>query len=260
MGLDVPFYVTNGNHDVLVQGNEDANQAFEQVALGCTKALAVTGTPTGDADDLLCPRVGDARPPRPPAPVRLQAADQADLRGDGRGAGDDDHGFALVDAGRERRPPAAPPPTTPGTRSQTPGFRFISIDTNSEGGVVGEGRAAPGSSSGNLDDPQFQWLAGELDQAEADGKLVVIFGHHPVRSMNTPITDEEAAQCTGDDEHGHDVNPGCDHDLRPSEPIHLGQPSQATAGQHDRRRPSPSSSPSTRTWSPTSPATPTSTR
>ena len=38
-GLDVPSYVTNGNHDGLVQGNEDGNAAFEDIATGCFKAL-----------------------------------------------------------------------------------------------------------------------------------------------------------------------------------------------------------------------------
>jgi len=48
--------------------------------------------------------------------------------------------------------------------------------------------------------------------------MVVIFGHHPVRSMSTQIRDEQAAPCSGvNDEHGHDVNPGCDLDPRPSD-------------------------------------------
>ncbi len=47
---------------------------------------------------------------------------------------------------------------------------------------------------------------------------MVIFGHHPVRSMTTEIRDEQAAPCTGgDDGHGHDPNPGCDLDPRPSD-------------------------------------------
>jgi Ca2+-binding RTX toxin-like protein len=101
-------------------------------------------------------------------------------------------------------------------------MQFISIDTNSEGGQTAEG-VAPGSSNGNIDDPQFQWLKAELDAAQAANKLIVLFGHHPVRSMNTPVIDEQAAPCTGgDDGHGHDPNPGCDLDPRASTPIHLG--------------------------------------
>src|SRR5918997_386252 len=44
-GLDVPSYVTNGNHDALVQGNENGEAAFEDVALGCFKALGSTAVP-----------------------------------------------------------------------------------------------------------------------------------------------------------------------------------------------------------------------
>ena len=41
-GLDVPSYVTNGNHDGLVQGNQVGNAAFEDIATGCFKALGST--------------------------------------------------------------------------------------------------------------------------------------------------------------------------------------------------------------------------
>ena len=38
-GLHVPTYVANGNHDGLVQGNEDANASFEDIAVGCFKPV-----------------------------------------------------------------------------------------------------------------------------------------------------------------------------------------------------------------------------
>jgi hypothetical protein len=84
-GLDVPFYITNGNHDVLVQGNEDAIAALEDVATGCFKAL---GTRRSGSEPAALPgRRRDARAARPAPPVRLQAPDQADLRRIGRGRG-----------------------------------------------------------------------------------------------------------------------------------------------------------------------------
>ena len=55
-GLDVPSYVTNGNHDGLVQGNQGANAAFEDIATGCFKALGSTSSP------LTGPAAGRARP------------------------------------------------------------------------------------------------------------------------------------------------------------------------------------------------------
>jgi uncharacterized repeat protein (TIGR01451 family) len=97
---------------------------------------------------------------------------------------------------------------------------FISIDTNSEGGVT------PVSASGNIDDPQFQWLEGELQAASQRNELIVIFGHHPVRSLNADVPDEAAPPCTVNDSHGHDINPGCDLDPRSSEPVHLGEDPQ----------------------------------
>jgi hypothetical protein len=217
-GLAVPFYLTNGNHDVLVQGNEDANAAFEDIATGCFKALGTTIDPAAgepDPNTLLFPlAAGMLVPPDP----QRQFVDKPQIKQiyGASADGDDDHGFSLVDAAQNEASNGSAsyyawnPP-------ETPGFRFISIDTNSEGGVVEQ------SSSGNIDDPQFEWLRTELDAALAANKYVVVFGHHPVRSLTTQVPDEAAAPCTTHDEHGHDVNPGCDLDPRNSNPIHLGQ-------------------------------------
>ena len=67
------------------------------------------------------------------------------------------------------------------------------------GGQTAEGAGA-GSSNGNIDDPQFQWLKGELQAAKDRNQMVVIFGHHPFRSMNAQSdsawsrVDEDAAR------------------------------------------------------------------
>ena len=245
VGLQVPFYITNGNHDVLVQGNEDANQALEDIATGCFKALGTTNDPTKqppppdgpDPNYLLSPlNVGMLVPPDPGRQFVSKPQIKEIYGATDEGAGDDDHGFALVDPAENE--------ASNGSASyyawdpaQTPGLRFISIDTNSEGGQTAEtfvpGQpSTPGSSNGNLDDPQFQWLKGELQAARERDQIVVIFGHHPVRNMNTQIRDEQAAPCSGvDDDHGHDVNPGCDLDPRPSDGdscIHNGTDAQNT--------------------------------
>ncbi|MGH2819112.1 MAG: hypothetical protein ACRDJ5_00510, partial [Actinomycetota bacterium] len=225
-GLDVPFYMTNGNHDTLVQGNEDANREFERIALGCEKVLLSTGEP---GPGLLDPSLFDPESPFstatmliPPDPQRqfVSKAQIKHIYADDQDP-DEGHGFELVNPDEDA--------ASAGSASYyawdpetMPGFRFISLDTTSEGGQTAEG-VAPGSSNGNLDDPQFQWLEAELEAAQAANQLIVIFGHHPVRSMNTLIFDEQAPPCTGaDDGHGHDPNPGCDMDPRSSQPIHLG--------------------------------------
>jgi hypothetical protein len=225
-GLNVPWYITNGNHDVLMQGNEDANSEFERIAIGCLKALGSTVQPSPGALDLSTLLSPSAFMLVPPDPQR-QIVDKIQIK-DIYGANDidNDHGFGFVDPAENTASSGAAsyyawdPP-------QTPGIRFISIDTNSEGGVVEQ------SSSGNIDDPQWQWLVSELDAAEAADKLVVIFGHHPVRSLTSNVRDEAAPPCSGpDDGHGHDTNPGCDIDTRSSEPIHLGtSTSGATQGE-----------------------------
>jgi 3',5'-cyclic AMP phosphodiesterase CpdA len=224
-GLNVPSYVTNGNHDGLVQGNEDANQAFEDIATGCFKTLSTTQNVSGlDPNVLLFP--GNQHMNVPPDPLR-RFVDKAQIKALYEANGmDNGHGYDFVDQAEEDASNGSAsyyawdPP-------EAPGFRFISIDTLAEGGVVGV------TDSGNIDHPQFQWLENELDAATARDKLIVIFGHHPVRSLTADVGDEEAGSCTppnanwGDTpEHNH--NPGCDQDPRPSvDPgtghVHLGK-------------------------------------
>ena len=78
------------------------------------------------------------------------------------------------------------------------------------------------SADGNIDDPQYQWLRGVLEDATAKGQLVVLFSHHAIPSLTSDGPRRDAPPCTGPDSHGHDTNPGCDVDPRSSEPIHLG--------------------------------------
>jgi hypothetical protein len=233
-GLSVPSYVTNGNHDPLVQGNEDPVAAFEAVATSCLKMLASTAAPANpgvpDPSVLLAPPAASTLVP--PDPARRYVSKPQIKAIYGASNRDNDHGFDFVDPAQDT--------ASNGTASyyawdppEAPGFRFINIDTVSEGGQTAEGVGC-GSANGNIDDPQFQWLKGELDAATARDKLIVLFGHHPIRSLCTEIPDENAQPCTVQDNHGdtpeHDVNPGCDLDPRVSEPLHLGEPSQRPPG------------------------------
>jgi hypothetical protein len=225
-GTPVPTYLSNGNHDGLVQGNEDAIKAEEDIATGCFKVAQSTATlPVGsqpDPNQLFSPGIGFAV--RPDEPGR-RFVDKVELkRIYSAGIQADDHGFGFIDPAQLA---ASGYSATYWAHDLKPGIRFISVDTVSDGGVVQE------SSEGNIDDPQWQWLHRELDRAESDGKLVIVFGHHPIRSLDSDVPDEAAQPCTGHydaagtysspDSHGHDANPGCDLDPRNSSPLHQGE-------------------------------------
>jgi hemolysin type calcium-binding protein len=234
-GTPVPTYVSNGNHDGLVQGNEDAIKAFEDIATGCFKVAQSTSTlpiaPEPDPNQLFSPGLGFAV--RPDEPGR-RFVDRVELkRIYSTGIQEDGHGFDFIDPAELTASGFA---ATYWSRDLKPGIRFISIDTVSDGGVVQE------SSEGNIDDPQWQWLQRELARAEADGKLTVVFGHHPIRSLVSHVPDEAAQPCSGHydangsysspDSHGHDANPGCDLDPRNSSPVHEGEDLRALLSEH----------------------------
>ena len=220
----VPTYMANGNHDTLVQGNEDAIDTFENIATGCFKIAASTSAlpvgPNPDPNQLFSPGVGFAVRPDPGRQfidrVQLRRVYSSGIQADG-------HGFDYVDPSELQASGFA---ASYWTRRLKPGVRFIAIDTVSEGGTVQD------SSEGNIDDPQFQWLTAELERAESRGELVIAFAHHPIRSLSAQTPDEAGARCSGSynasgtysnpDEHGHDANPGCDLDPRSSTPIRHG--------------------------------------
>ena len=195
--------------------------AFETVAIGCRKVVQSTsslpfGTDESPNPNFLLNLVDLDRRCRSRRTVRRQFVDRAPLK----------QGLLL----RAASPTTTASPTWTRLRTRrrpdrriyyardlkAPGIRFISLDTVSQGGTVQD------SADGNVDDPQFQWLEGELNRAQAQNKLVVVFGHHPIRSLVSNTPDEAAAPCTTNDSHGHNANPGCDIDPRGSSPIHLG--------------------------------------
>ncbi|HEX2129511.1 MAG TPA: hypothetical protein VHF58_09880, partial [Solirubrobacterales bacterium] len=233
-GLQVPSYISFGNHDALVQGNAAANAAYEGVATGCIKPMSPLVT---DPDTLQAalPTLSTAnlqgmlatQPHNvavvPPDPKRrfVSKKQYKDVFRSGSQA--DGHGFDYIDPAEETASKGAA-----GYYSWTPkpGVRFISLDTVSEAGVIGP------SADGNIDHPQYVWLEGELQEATAGGELVILFSHHAIPSLTANVPDELAGPCTVNDGHGHDVNPGCDIDPRSSQPIHLGADMQALLHQY----------------------------
>jgi metallophosphoesterase (TIGR03767 family) len=223
-GVKVPTYVVFGNHDGLVQGNQAANGLFEQVTTGCIKPMA----PVPNQDDLagvlssitpenvLAMLATDPKSVAlvPPDPKRQYVSKAQYKKVFLNGSQSDGHGFGYVDPAQNSASNGA---AGYYAWSPLPGFRFIGLDTTCEGGIAGP------AADGNVDDPQFQWLRGQLQAATAANQLVVLFSHHAIPSLTCQLPDEVAPPCTLPDGHGHDLNPGCDVDPRISYPVHQGQ-------------------------------------
>jgi metallophosphoesterase (TIGR03767 family) len=227
-GLDVPSYVTFGNHDALVQGNAAANAAFEQVATGCLKPIGPVSNPE-NAQALLTSLLSPTNllgtlltEPQnliivPGDPKRQFVSKKQYKDVFKAGAQADGHGFDYIDPAQEAASKGA---AGYYSWSPTPGMRFIALDTVAEAGTIVTPTGNT-TSDGNIDDPQFKWLRAQLEAATAADELVVIFSHHAPESLTADAADELAPLCTLADAHGHDINPGCDLDPRSSQPIHL---------------------------------------
>ncbi|MGC1164782.1 MAG: hypothetical protein WA862_01605 [Solirubrobacterales bacterium] len=227
-GLDVPSYVAFGNHDALVQGNAAANAAFELVATGCLKPIGPVSNPENVAallasflnpanllTSLLTSPQNTIIVPGDPQRRFVSKKQYKDVFKAGSQA--DGHGFDFVDAAQETASKGA---AGYYAWSPAPGMRFIAVDTVAEAGTIVT-PTGKSTSDGNIDDPQFKWLRGQLQAATAADELVVLFSHHAPESLTADAPDELAPLCLLPDAHGHDLNPGCDLDPRSSQPIHL---------------------------------------
>jgi metallophosphoesterase (TIGR03767 family) len=228
VGLDVPSYVAFGNHDALVQGNAAANVAFEQVATGCLKPIGPVSNPENAAallaellnpvsliSSILTGPQNTIFVPGDPQRRFVSKKQFKDIFKAGTQA--DGHGFDLIDPAQETASKGA---AGYYAWNPQPGLRFISVDTVAEAGTILT-PTGKSTSDGNIDDPQFKWLRGQLQAATAADELVVLFSHHAPESLVADLPDEVAPPCTIADGHGHDINPGCDLDPRLSFPIHL---------------------------------------
>ena len=234
-GLDFPWYMTRGNHDTLVQGNVPASLevagllSVESIATGCSKPWPNTEVNPEDAKGLPGDKVFDwlsepaqlggvinaltVMPAVPPDPNRRYVS-KLEFKNMLQGS-DNGHGFGYVD----RKQLAATNQNATYYGFNKGKFRIIMLDTNAEGG----------GASGNLDDPQYQWLVDQLDRYSSteirngklrhDGdrdKLLIISSHHTLETFDNTTPDEAAGVCTDN------MQAGCDSDPQNSEPLHLG--------------------------------------
>ena len=101
---------------------------------------------------------GTRRRHAPPRPTRSAVTSPRAVQGRSSSPARRTTGTASTTSTRPRRRPRAAPPATTAF-NPVPGLRLISLDTVSEGGEIGT------SADGNIDDPQFRWLEGELKRA-----------------------------------------------------------------------------------------------
>ena len=159
----MPWYSLLGNHEVLRQGfAPGAHPAFDDaLATGCRKTFpsdafgpAQLGARSqGEALERLASPEVLAQLERDSQPVigdpARRIVGKAELKAHGKP--DRRHGFGFVDRGEQRRSAGS---AAYYAWSPRPGLRMIALDTSAEGG----------RSQGNLDDPQYRWLARELDR------------------------------------------------------------------------------------------------
>jgi metallophosphoesterase (TIGR03767 family) len=229
-GTDYPWYTARGNHDGLVTGNVYATFSLARALItGCTKVFPsdkfdpniykgkteaevfedLVNNPQRTQDIL-----AGARPVPPDADRRHVSAEEYKQL---HNTGDKSHGYGYVDKTELKRSDGAASYYAFSPRS---GFRFVSMDTVAEGG----------GSTGNIDDPQYNWLERELDRSSSTewkgnrlvrdkdkDKLIVIYSHHKIDDLTATSADETAGACEG----AGDVA-GCDRDPRKSTPIHRG--------------------------------------
>jgi metallophosphoesterase (TIGR03767 family) len=201
-GLAVPWFSVRGNHDALAQGHYGPAVMHPRSApTGCRKVMARRPTPAAIADPW-----GSLRRSLPgatfvpPDPRRRFLRSPAEFRRL-HGKADFAHGFGLTSPFERRRSRGS---ALYYSFSPRPRLRFIALDTTVDAGGAG----------GNLDHPQYLWLARELRRAERRDELVVVYGHHPLEMMDNATPDELAGRF--------------DRDPRDSRPVHLGRTGPAS--------------------------------
>lgn len=187
-GIGMPWLTVFGNHDGLVQGNLPSNPLVAQLAMGPVK---ITDLPPGT--NILELAVG------------LQAGDPAALQTLFSGP------FRLVTPDADRRPLSreetiAEHFTTTGAPfghgytswNQQTGNAYYTVDRGRVRGIVLDTVNPFGGSEGSIDAAQFAWLedqlrrssrhyldtAGNVVRGSGPDRLVVIFSHHTIGSMD----------------------------------------------------------------------------
>lgn len=188
-GVGMPWYQTFGNHDGLLQGNAPRNPFFEAVAVGGEKMM---GLPPGVNPCDSFQTLRDNPAAFAAAPVRIVERDAQRkivtrreyidemFKTTGRPAG---HGFT---------PDNKVAGLAYWSNEDHDGFRLIGLDTVNPGGYA----------DGSIGAGQLAWLeqrlievssryfdaSGEEKTTDNEDRLVLLFSHHGLRSLDNPLT------------------------------------------------------------------------
>jgi metallophosphoesterase (TIGR03767 family) len=192
-GLAVPWYSVRGNHDALQQGHYGPAAAHPRsAATGCRKVFGPRSARVHPWTELRALLPGGRFVP--PDPRRRFLRSPAEFRRL-HGRADNAHGFGFTPPGERR---ASRGSALYYAWSPRPELRFVALDTTVDAG----------GADGNLDHPQYLWLARELRRAERRDQVVVVYAHHPLEMMDNRTPDEHAGRF--------------DRDPRDSRPVHVG--------------------------------------
>jgi metallophosphoesterase (TIGR03767 family) len=170
-GVGVPWYAAYGNHDGLIQGNAPLNGPFSKISVGRTKIIGLPSSinPLAFASALLAgkplpeglpARTVTADPKRRVVSRQEVVAAHFTTTGSPRG-----HGFTSDNRSKG---------TAYYTFQASDQVLGIVLDTVNPGGL----------SNGSLDQAQFAWLKQQLSASR--GRIVMIFSHHTVATMDNP--------------------------------------------------------------------------
>jgi metallophosphoesterase (TIGR03767 family) len=180
-GAGVPWYTCYGNHDGLAQGNAPVNPVFERIGTGGTKVVGLPpgANPCTRFDDLGA-MPGAAVMPVTPDPERRYLRRREwiarHLQSPGEPHG---HGYnqANVDG------------ATAYYAADVDAIRWVVLDTVNPGG----------ENDGSVGDAQLRWLDARLQEAQAQRRLVILFSHHGLRSLENPVDTPDPLDPTGGD-------------------------------------------------------------
>lgn len=181
VGAGVPWYTCYGNHDGLAQGNAPVNPVFETISTGRVK---VVGLPPGANP---CTRFEDlgsmpgaAAMQVTPDPQRRYLRRREWIERHRQSTGlPHGHGYgqANVDA------------ATAYYAADVGPIRWLVLDTVNPGGEA----------DGSIGDVQLGWLEDRLAEAQGQGRLVLLFSHHGLRSLENPVDTPDPLDPTGGD-------------------------------------------------------------